>query len=437
VSKDAINTGKKHTITVIRPKLVGLTVVANASQEGVSGAKNWTTVVSDRDDVIVEAKTNPNTENTWLQISWSGDIAGAVVGKPNRRRISHSASAKRRVEAELGGVKDYVDVWVISLEVVELGFQKNYDLCKWPAGTLIAGPVWKKSANPDLPVCYRKASNEPELTPKVQITPNLLITVQTALKAVSANPKIEFFKKGVSLTGSDAQIPGMSIKTGALDDKVAVAQLKLEWSFSIDGEKTWTKINATGPHKIYQVYDAPKENPLYDRALEKACAYVGGGADVAGRINEGIPRDLKYDPSNYQAGHPLSYYDAGVCLCMNNAMLLRYLCRSAGIDGSVIYVWGGIRAGEVLFYSGTSPGVYGSFMVLAPKKDFASANPHFTYHAQTVVNGTTYDPSYGTTGLANPVETDPSASTQTGNAWPPPDVEERSPASAGGWSCPH
>lgn len=432
--KDTINTGKKHTITVIRPKLVGLTVVASASQEGVSGAKNWATVVSNRDDVIVEAKTNPDTENAWLQISWSGDIAGAVVGKPNRRRISRSASAKRRVEAELGGVKDYVDVWVISLEVVELGFQKNYDLCKWPAGALISGPVWKKSANPDLPVCYRRASNEPELSPKVRITPNLPMTVQTALKAVSANPNIEFFEKGLSLSGSDAQIVNMPIKTGTLDDKVMAAQLKLEWSFSIDGEKTWTKINSTGPHKIYQVYDAPIERPLYDRALEKACAYVNGDADVAGKINEGIPRDLKYDPAKYHPGPcPLAYYDAGVCLCMNNAQLLLYLCRSVGIDGSVIYVWAGQDPAEALFYSGPN-GQRASFMVLARKKDAAPQNPHFTYHAQTEVNGTTYDPSYGSTGLANPVETDPNASTQTGYNWPPQFITNWLPPR---WKCPH
>ncbi len=94
-------------------KLVSLTVIRNATQTNVTGAKNWATVKKATDDVIVEATTTPNTEACWNQISWSGDSGEAVPGHPNQRKLSRTNSKKYHVEAELGGVKDHVDVWVL------------------------------------------------------------------------------------------------------------------------------------------------------------------------------------------------------------------------------------------------------------------------------------------------------------------------------------
>jgi hypothetical protein len=97
-----------------KPKLVRLTVIQNATQTHVTGAKNWATVKKSTDDVIVEATTTPNNnEEEWKQINWSGDSGTAVPGKPNQRKLSRSTSKKYHVEAELGGVKDHVDVWVL------------------------------------------------------------------------------------------------------------------------------------------------------------------------------------------------------------------------------------------------------------------------------------------------------------------------------------
>ncbi len=94
-------------------KLVSLTVIRNATQNHVTGAKNWATVKKATDDVIVEATTTPNTEDAWKQINWSGDSGAAVPGKPNQRSIPRGSSKKYHVEADLGGVKDHVDVWVL------------------------------------------------------------------------------------------------------------------------------------------------------------------------------------------------------------------------------------------------------------------------------------------------------------------------------------
>lgn len=93
-------------------KLVSITVIKNATQTHVTGAKNWATVKKATDEVIVEATTTPNTEDCWASINWSGD-SGSPGDKPNQRKLSRAASKKLHIEAELGGVKDTLDVWVL------------------------------------------------------------------------------------------------------------------------------------------------------------------------------------------------------------------------------------------------------------------------------------------------------------------------------------
>ncbi|MFN2199615.1 MAG: hypothetical protein ACK2UO_00320 [Caldilineaceae bacterium] len=96
------------------PKLVSLTVKKYATQTHVTGAKNWATIKRSSDDVIVEATTSPNNSaDEWSQINWSGDSGSPVSGKASQRKISRSDSKKLHVEAELGGVKDHVDIWVL------------------------------------------------------------------------------------------------------------------------------------------------------------------------------------------------------------------------------------------------------------------------------------------------------------------------------------
>jgi hypothetical protein len=95
-------------------KLVSLTVIKYATKTHVTGAKNWAAIKKSSDDVIVEAKTSPNNSpDEWKKLNWSGDSGSPVPGKANQRKISRSTSKKLHVEAELGGVKDHVDIWVI------------------------------------------------------------------------------------------------------------------------------------------------------------------------------------------------------------------------------------------------------------------------------------------------------------------------------------
>jgi len=94
-------------------KLVSITVIKNATQTDVTGAKNWATVKKSTDDVIVQATTTPDNAGCWACINWSGDSGAAVPGKPNQRSFSRSVSKKIHVAAELGGVTDQLDIWVL------------------------------------------------------------------------------------------------------------------------------------------------------------------------------------------------------------------------------------------------------------------------------------------------------------------------------------
>ncbi len=122
-------------------KLVSLTVISNATQTNVTGAKNWATVKKSSDDVVVEATTNPNTDACWQAINWSGDT-GNPGDQPNRRKLSRAASKKFHVQAELGGVSDFVDVWVIWADLeIKIGSGDTIDTGNDASG-LAAGHKW-------------------------------------------------------------------------------------------------------------------------------------------------------------------------------------------------------------------------------------------------------------------------------------------------------
>jgi hypothetical protein len=221
-----------------------------------------------------------------------------------------------------------------------------------------------------------------------------------------------FEKKSISVSKPDFTVSDIIVSSGELSDKVMSSKLTLRWAYSFD-KKIWFDMGISGPHIIHQVENTPREAPLYDLAVAKACKYINGHTEHAKKLCKGIADEISYNPAHNVAGNPLGIYDVGQCQCSNNADLMRYLCRSIGIKASVIWIWGGRSAGEVLFYHGVS-GVYGSFRVLAPANDSAVVNPHFTFHVETEVGADIYDPSYGNSGLIILDETAPGAARRTG-----------------------
>jgi hypothetical protein len=98
-------------------KLVGLTVIAGATQGNVTGQKNWAAVKKSGADVLVKAETSPDNDLAeWKKIRWT--TGNAVPGQPNQRKISRATSKKYHVEASLGGSSAYVDIWIIWAKIL-------------------------------------------------------------------------------------------------------------------------------------------------------------------------------------------------------------------------------------------------------------------------------------------------------------------------------
>jgi hypothetical protein len=337
----------------------------------------------------------------------------------------------------------------LSLAVLEVTLGRGIPLYAWKTGAALAGPHWTGNKNPPVPACFTRSSTDVELDVRIGIDPPLRQGVSISLAAESLDHAIRLRMDHVFLSGSQQTLRSITIESGSLPDKVMLYEPVLQWSYSRDAGKSWNPFAQSGPHPIYQTLKKPLEKLPYDFGYQKIFAYlkqaygspsVNGGKDegrivtqIADGICRGISADLRYDPSHYIDAHPLKYYDQGRCLCMNNAILMRYLCRTLGIPADVVYVWGGRKSSEALFYY-TKLGVRGSFRVLAPKHGDASQNPHFTYHAMTKAGAVVYDPSYGTANLIVLDETAPGASRQTGASWPPVELREVDRAA---WTCPH
>lgn len=70
--------------------------------------------------MIVEVTTDPNDDSAWGQIVWSGDSGSSVSGHRNQRSLSRATSRKYHAVASLGGVSDFVDVWILWATVTVL-----------------------------------------------------------------------------------------------------------------------------------------------------------------------------------------------------------------------------------------------------------------------------------------------------------------------------
>ncbi len=134
----------------IPAQLKKLSVVQNATQKNVTGSKNWAAVKKDRAYVIVEATTGPkNNLEEWKQIKWSGDAGEPVPGKPNRRKLPRAVSQKLHVEANLGKIKDYVDIWIL-WATIEIKTKGNR-----PTGAAPFDPNTRDNSNKLGPVTFK------------------------------------------------------------------------------------------------------------------------------------------------------------------------------------------------------------------------------------------------------------------------------------------
>lgn len=98
-------------------QLANLAVLEGARQDGVAGPEKWATVKHATDKVVIEATTEPNTQQVWARLQWSGDAGEAVPGHPNRRRLSRANSRVLRPAVSLAGTNNSVEIWVLGTKI--------------------------------------------------------------------------------------------------------------------------------------------------------------------------------------------------------------------------------------------------------------------------------------------------------------------------------
>lgn len=338
-----------------------------------------------------------------------------------------------------------------NVEVIEVGFKDDYKITIWGTDQVVddpdgSAPTWTKSANPDLPVAYRKGARV-NLFAKLEVANPANPPVTVDIRVLMGGVEIAK-KSGVSLNDNEVDVTDIA-GTSALSTVVTITTPTFDWEVSYDSGQSWESAGQSGPHTMYWTYEKPFDppfrdtkgkqySPLYDLALDKACTYADGLADIpsiALKITEGIESEVYYAPSVLVPGHPLRIYTTGKALCWNNADLLRGLCRSIGIDATVTFYWGGKDLSTMTKYAMTSGGNV-SFRVTAPKQDDAVENPHFTYHAITAISGDLYDPSYG---VARPAGITVTETAQVAGAAVPTQDSTTFPTAqqSSGWTCPH
>jgi len=226
------------------------------------------------------------------------------------------------------------------------------------------------------------------------------------------------------------------------------------FQYALDGG-TWRQAGAATMPRLYVLKEADGSNgwTRYDLGAEKIVTYAGGESSVASiaqALTRGVADEICYD-STYAPGidHPLDVYRHGRSLCVWHADLLAYLSSFAGSGGRTIFCWGGDSQYRA-YYRGPDELWYSLRMAL-PACDLAPANPHYSFHAVTEIDGQLYDPSYGLTFLSQADEVCPPFSlTEQGIVHFPPDPNDPiqvAPSQQTGphipptkqveWRCPH
>ena len=185
----------------------------------------------------------------------------------------------------------------------------------------------------------------------------------------------------------------------------------------------WLNSNPSdeGSFRPFMNAEATQYQGLFDKALEWSTGKVTSNeADiqkVIQKINSRVAGKITYNPGikSYDQ-NPLGILNGengGEAVCGDNALVLRGLLRSIGLDGvQEKYHWGGDEATSKRNYycppSGcttpTTTKPVGNRITMQAKRDQLGCsgfpeciekNPSFTYHATVVYEGNSFDPSYG------------------------------------------
>jgi len=281
-------------------------------------------------------------------------------------------------------------------------------------------PTWRRlPSNPDYPVAY-KFGAKPTLFATFSINPPLPEACSVSLR-VKLGSQVLATKTGVLFGGasSEAQDIVADLPMSTVVGKTTPA---LTWEVALDGSD-WLPVGGSGPHTVYSTVGDPKPVPfesvggegypeLYDKALEEACKAGSGDPtttsddttdpiELMKRITQSL-KPLFYNPVGGigTLEHPLMVYTSVGVSCSFHASLLRGLFRSIGLDGDLVYIWGGTSTAFEYFAFDRIPNdglieIVSMRVAEESSEDIAPPFPHFTYHSVVSSEGKFYDGSYG------------------------------------------
>lgn len=239
---------------------------------------------------------------------------------------------------------------------------------------------------------------------------------------------------GSQVTRNGIVLPFANLESGQF---VKMSKYEFTWQISFDNGQTWSDIgekkskhkvhwlNSNPPNeqdfKPFEDSDGEQFQGLYDKALEWSTGKVENNEPdlkkVIQKINRKMAEHVIYNPSIRPIGdNPLKILagtQGGAAVCADNALILRGLLRSIGIEGTELkYHWGGDDNRGLRNYYCPEKGCgeitedtpIGYRITMQTKRDQLGCtgssecigrNPSFTYHATVIHNGSSFDPSYG------------------------------------------
>ena len=316
----------------------------------------------------------------------------------------------------------------ITAQVTEVGFRGDLEVKRFNHGNTpqdvynppdLHTPMWKRDKDPKYPVAYQK-DQQPAMWAKLMLSPAPTSNVSARIQVKKDGAVIA--TKDVDLVGANVIIDGISV-TSALENPTVVKgkTYKFTWEISFDNGSSWKPMGNTS-HKIYWTYSTPLDpafrdyfgdhtwSGLFDKALEHSAGEMGDGSNDVDEIIRRIT--VQQSDINYNPGHPsehknpLEYFEHRTtgAVCGDEAAILRGLLRSIGIDGQMLFYYGGNTSPKThyfYYYEGhTFPK---SFQIhKGARPPYIGADPHFSYHSVVKAGPSNflYDPSYGERSLS-------------------------------------
>lgn len=338
------------------------------------------------------------------------------------------------------------------IELTELGFTGDHMIASvigWGAapGPNIddpdgSTPVWTSAGTAD-PVAYTKGT-APSMFARFLVAPAIAPAVSNVMLRAKVDGTIVGMASGLTMSGSAIEsAPGSGRVTGIgggspVPGGADAGQISrmVEFEVSTDAGRIWFHAGSAPIQFFFtEATPIPPGGGLRQDALDIA-TLAALSPPIPSRVAELVQALVFYDPS---VTMPASFATTDAVMetltiphqCDSQAYLMRYLLMTLGIAADVDYFWRGSPGSILVYHKGSWYGP--SYRYDRPAEQLAEAQPHFLFHALTVVGGARYDPTYGQSSVGAILESAPGATDQ----FAPRATFLATPVTGSGWTCPH